>query len=72
MNHPIIDAALASGYFVAAPATGHPFDVWRKRLDGIPQGKHLNFEHRPEAQCGWQVDEITLWCAAMETPPFDG
>ena len=72
MNNPIIDAALASGYFVAAPATGHPFDVWRKRLDGIPQGKHLNFEHRPEAQCGWPVGEITLWCAAMETPPFDG
>ena len=70
MEHPIIDAAITSGYFTAAPASGHPFDVWRKRLDGIPQGKHLNFEHRPEKQCGWPLGEITLWCAAMETPPF--
>ena len=71
MKHQIIEAAIASGFITAAPATGHPFDVWRKRLDSIPQGKYLDFEHCPEKQCGWPVEEITLWCAVMETPPFD-
>lgn len=72
MNHPIKEAAIASGFFTAAPATGHPFEVWRKRLDSIPQGKYTNFDHCPEKQCPWPADEITVWCAAMETPPFYG
>lgn len=70
MHHQIRDAAIASGFFAAAPATGHPFEVWRKRLDSIPHGKYFSFDHCPEKQCSWPMDEITVWCAAMETPPF--
>jgi epoxyqueuosine reductase QueG len=68
-NHPIREAALKLGYTDVKPATGHPFDVWRKRLSSIPLGEHLSFEHDPVKITGWGLDEITVWAAVAPTPP---
>ena len=66
----IRDAALELGYVDARPITGHPFDVWRNRLNSIPLGKHLSFEHDPANASGWPLEEITIWVAVAPTPPL--
>jgi len=72
MQSKIRDIALELGYIDARPATGHPFDVWRKRLSSIPLGQHLSFEHDPAAASGWPLEEITVWAAISATPPIEG
>lgn len=66
----IREAALRLGYIDARPVTGHPFDLWRKRLSSLPLGKTLSFEHDPVNASGWPLDEITLWIAIAQTPPM--
>jgi len=70
MSHPIATAALAAGFLDVKPATGHPFDFWRKTLDSIPFGEIFTMEHRPEAISGWPVNETTIWSATAAAPPF--
>jgi len=72
MQSEIRDVALELGYLDAKPATGHPFDVWRKRLSSIPLGQHLSFAHDPVAVSGWPLEEITIWAAVSATPPIEG
>jgi len=71
MQEEIRDAALGLGFIDARPVTGHPFEVWRKRLSSIPLGQHMSFDHDPVAVSGWPLEEITLWAAVAETPPFE-
>ena len=71
MTHPIQKAALAAGFSGAKPATAHPLEFWRERLASLPLGKFLSFEHRPEAACGWPVEETTVWCATFAAPSFE-
>ena len=58
MFHPIADAALAAGFLDVKPATGHPLDFWRETMDGIPFGKILPMEHRPEVLSGWPEEKL--------------
>ena len=69
MSHPIADAALAAGFLDVKPATGDSLDFWRETMDGIPLGKIITLEHRPEVLSGWPT-ETTVWSATMATPPF--
>jgi len=70
MSDEIRKIALELGYADAKPATGHPFNVWRERLNSIPLGRHLLFEHDPSAASGWPTEEITIWAAIAPTPPL--
>ena len=70
MSDSIREAALKLGYADARPVTGHPFRVWRERLDNIPLGQTLSFDHDPALLSGWPLGEITLWVAIAPTPPL--
>lgn len=70
MSHPIAIAALAAGFLDVKPATGHPFDFWRKTLDNLPFGKIFTMEHRPVMISGWPLDETTIWSVTAAAPPF--
>ena len=72
MQSKIRDIALELGFIDAKAITGHPFDVWRKRLDSIPLGKHMSFDHDPVVVSGWPLEEITIWAAIAATPPLEG
>jgi len=70
MQSNIRDAALKLGYIDARPVTGHPFDVWRKRLASIALGQYMSFEHDPANASGWPIEEITVWVSIAPTPPM--
>ena len=68
MQSKIRDAALELGYTDARPASGHPFDVWQRRLQSTPLGQLLSFEHDPSKISGWPLGEITIWAAVSPVP----
>ena len=72
MQHKIEEAALDAGFISAKPATAHPFELWRKKLDELPLGKRMKMEHVPQAVSGWLVSESTAWAALYPAPPFSG
>jgi len=72
MQTKIRDAALELGFIDARPVTGHPFNIWKDRLNSIPLGEYLSFDHDPSVVSGWRLDEITIWVAIAATPPVDG
>jgi len=69
--HPVEKAALDAGFIDAKPATAHPFDFWRKKLDSLPLSQYIKIDHRPRELTGWDVNETTIWSAAYPTPPFE-
>jgi len=69
VQNDIREAAIGLGYIDARSVTGHPFTVWRNRLDQIPLGKYLSFEHDPVKATGWPLNKITIWVAVAPTPP---
>jgi ferredoxin len=72
MQAKIRDIALELGFIDARPATGHPFDVWRKHLDTLPLGKvGFSIEHDVTKTTGWPLGEITIWAAIGPAPPVD-
>jgi len=72
MQSKIRDSALALGFLDARPATGHPFDVWRKHLDTLPLGKGgFSLEHDLTKATGWPLEEITVWAAVAPAPPLE-
>ncbi|MCL2497708.1 MAG: 4Fe-4S binding protein [Symbiobacteriaceae bacterium] len=69
MQDRIRESALSLGYLEARPVTGQPFEAWRERLNSLPLGQYMKFEHDPAKVTGWSRDEITIWVALAPTPP---
>ena len=72
MQSDIRKAAISLGNIDARAVTGHPFDIWRSRLNSLPFGQYLSIEHDPAIISGWPLDEITIWVAIAPTPPVTG
>jgi len=68
MTNIIKEAALKHGYINAAPATGHPFDLWHTRVQGTYAEELANY-YDPVSVTGWPLEEITLWVAIYPTLP---
>jgi len=72
MQSDIRKAAISLGNIDARAVTGHPFDIWRSRLNSLPFRQYLSIEHDPAIISGWPLDEITIWVAIAPTPPMTG
>jgi len=69
MTQDIRKAALKHGYINAGLVTGHPFELWRNRVQGTYAESFAHI-YDPAKAIGWPLDEITLWVAIAPTPPI--